>query len=111
MRLDSDALAHERLERIASVMAEGVLSGELEGGNPRALALAFSGVMDLHVMAKARHPEVTLTAELGEGLVDLFLDGARGVKAGRADLRYALEGIYPAVPARSAVEAKGKRKS
>ncbi len=110
MRLDSDKLAQERFDRIAKVMAEGVLRGELKGGNPRALALAFSGVMDLHVMAKARHPEVELTAELGDGLVDLFMDGAAGAKAGRAELRYALDGIYPVGPAGGTGRSKGKRK-
>jgi AcrR family transcriptional regulator len=110
MRLDSDKLAQERFDRIAGVMADGVERGELHGGNPRALALAFSGVMDLHVMAKARHPNVELTAGLGDGLVDLFLDGAVGASRDRAELRYALEGIYPADPAGVADKENGKRK-
>ena len=40
------------------------------------LALAFNALMDFHMMVKSRYPSVTLTPDLGKGLVDLFLRGA-----------------------------------
>lgn len=97
IRIDSEKLAQERLYRIVAIMADGLKSGEIGGGDPGALALAFSGMMDLHVMAKARNPEIALSKELGGALVDLFMDGAAHGGNGRAQLRYALNGIYPAV--------------
>lgn len=96
IRIDSEKLAQERLYRIVAIMADGLTSGEIGGGDPGALALAFSGMMDLHVMAKARNSGMVLSAELGGALVDLFMDGAAHNGDGRAQLRYALQGIYPA---------------
>jgi hypothetical protein len=109
MRLDPDKLARERFDRIAAVMAQGLERGELSGGDPRALALAFSGVMDLHVMTKARHPDVKLSAELGGALVDLFMNGAAGEPPG-GGLHYVLDGIYPVDAVSPAVKTNGRRK-
>lgn len=95
IRIDSEMLAQQRLHRIVAIMADGVTSGEIGGGDPGALALAFSGIMDLHVMAKARNSEITLNDDLGGALVDLFMDGAAQSGESRAQLRYALEGIHP----------------
>lgn len=111
IRIDSDKLAQERLYRIVAIMADGVRSGEIGGGDPGALALAFSGMMDLHVMAKARNPEIALSTELGSALVDLFMDGAAHNGAGRSQLKYALEGKYPAVPQGAAGAGRRERES
>ena len=77
IQLDTAALAHQRFERIARVMREGLAVGDVMGGDAETLALAFLGIMDMHIMAKAQRPEGELTAELADGLVDMFLDGAR----------------------------------
>jgi len=58
------------------IMQAGLDRGELSGGEPEALALAFNALMDFHMMVKSRYPSVTLTPDLGKGLVDLFLRGA-----------------------------------
>ncbi|NIA13632.1 MAG: TetR family transcriptional regulator [Nitrospiraceae bacterium] len=76
IQLDTLALAQQRFEPIARVMREGLVSAEVMGGDAETLALAFSGIMDMHIMAKAQRPEGELTAELADGLVDMFLDGA-----------------------------------
>ena len=101
MRLDSRELAQARFERIVRVMAEGRESGELTGGDPAALALAFSGFMDLHVMAKGHNPEVSLDAELGDALVELFISGAAKGGAG-------LEGLRPVVQAPNAADGHSR---
>ncbi len=75
-RLDQMGLVEARFDLIVEVMREGLESGELRGDDPEALALAFCGVMDMHVMARLHRPGAHLTAELGSGLVDLFFDGA-----------------------------------
>ncbi len=100
MRLDSRELAQQRFGRIVEVMTAGRESGELSGGDPAALALAFSGLMDLHVMAKGHNPEVELDAGLGDALVELFMSGAARGGAG-------LEGLRPVVEMPAADTASG----
>jgi TetR/AcrR family transcriptional regulator len=73
-------LIDERLRRVVSVMRLGAEAGEVRGADPRALGLAFSGMMDMYLMGKVRHPHAPLTPELGEALVDLFLEGAGNVR-------------------------------
>lgn len=89
MRLDSEQLAQERFVRITALMQEGLDRGEIVGGDAASLALAFSGFMDMHVMAKAHRPEARLTPELGAALVDLFMDGATHAGTDRSALTYA----------------------
>ncbi len=76
MRVDAALLAQGRLMRVAQIMQDALDEQEIFGGDATSLALAFCGFMDMHVMAKAHRPERKLTPELGESLVDLFLDGA-----------------------------------
>ncbi len=71
-----EPLLDEWFSRLVDVMHEGLQRGELSGGEPEALALAFNALMDFHMMVKSRYPSVTLTPELGKGLVALFLRGA-----------------------------------
>jgi len=89
MRLDSKALGRERFTRLVLIMQKGIDDGVLHGDAP-ALALAFTGLTDLYVMAKARESAVTLTPELAEALVDLFLAGAVHESTHRAALRFPL---------------------
>lgn len=72
---DARRLAAERFQRIVRVVREGIESGEIHGGDAESLSLMFSGIMDIHVMARLQHPEASLTAEMAEGLVNLFFDG------------------------------------
>jgi len=109
MRINSEQLAQERFARVTKIMADGLATGEISGGEAGALALAFSGLMDLHVMGKARHPEVQLSITLGDALVDLFMDGASGQSSDRAGLRYAFEPVIPAVTKNAAQKRNGKR--
>ena len=74
--LDRTILAHKRFRLIEFIMSDGLANRELSGGDAQSLALVFMGVMDMHIMAKMSRPELTLTKELGEGLVELFLSGA-----------------------------------
>lgn len=74
---DRGKLVDERLRRIVGIMRAGIDDGEIASGDPRALALAFSGMMDMYLMGKVRHPKAMLSAALGESLVDLFLRGAQ----------------------------------
>jgi AcrR family transcriptional regulator len=72
----NEPLLEARYSRFIDVMQEGLKRGELTGGDPEALALAFNALMDFHVMAKSRFPGITLTNDLGKALVDLFMKGA-----------------------------------
>lgn len=92
MRLDSRELAQARFGRLVRVMADGLESGELAGGDASALALAFSGLMDMHVMSKGHNPEVSLDAELGDALVALFMSGAQQRGRGLDGLKSIVEG-------------------
>ncbi len=74
--LDRSKLGPRRFKLIEEVMREGLEKGELAGGDSRSLTLVFLGIMDMHVMAKSDRPDVRLTCELGEGLVDLLFHGA-----------------------------------
>ena len=71
-----EPLLDEWFARLVKIMQAGLDRGELSGGEPEALALAFNALMDFHMMVKSRYPSVTLTPDLGKGLVDLFLRGA-----------------------------------
>lgn len=76
-KLDRDGLWESRYSRIAKIMQAGIDSGEFAGRNCESLAMAFCGMMDMHIMVKINRPHTTLSNELGEALVDLFLEGAR----------------------------------
>lgn len=91
MRVDTQQLVQGRLMRVALVMQDALDDEEIFGGDASSLALAFCGFMDMHVMAKARRPERTLTPELGDALVDLFLDGAGSATRTGAPLQFDLE--------------------
>ncbi len=110
MRIDSEQLAQERFARVTKIMEDGLASGEIGGGEAGALALAFSGLMDMHVMGKARHPEVKLSPALGDALVDLFMDGARGATAARTALPHVFGPVLSSSATRAAGLKKGKRK-
>jgi hypothetical protein len=66
----------ERFSRIVTLMEQGIETGELAPGDPAELALAFSGLMDMHVMATFDDPSATHTEATAERLVSLFLHGA-----------------------------------
>lgn len=84
--LDRRALANERIHRIAAAMQQGLDAGEIAGGDAYAFTIVFSGIMDMHIMAKSGRPEGRLTPDLAESLVDLFLSGARAGGALRTPL-------------------------
>ncbi len=75
--LDRDVLARQRFRLLELIMRDGLERKELSGGDAQCLTLVFMGILDMHVMAKSNRPETRLTRELAEGLVDLFLAGAR----------------------------------
>ena len=75
-QIDKDRFVLGRFGRITRIMRDGLESGELAGGSAETLAVAFSGIMDMHLMAKTYQSHGTLTPELGDELVDLFLQGA-----------------------------------
>lgn len=79
-QLEKDQFVVGRFQRITRIMRDGLKSGELAGGNEETLAVAFSGMMDMHIMAKTYQPDATLTGELGRELVDLFVEGASNPK-------------------------------
>lgn len=74
--LDKEALVQDRLERMSAIMQEGIDRGELSNADPRTLALMFNGLVDIHAMARVRDPNLRLTREFANTLVDLFFDGA-----------------------------------
>ena len=69
-------LGRMRFKIIEEIMREALDKHELTGGDSRALTLVFLGIMEMHVMAKSDRPEIRLTDELADGLVDLFYYGA-----------------------------------
>ncbi len=75
-KLDKDQLWESRYSRIKKIMDYGVASGTFAGRDPETLAMAFCGMMDMHIMVKINRPHTTLPKELGEALVDLFVEGA-----------------------------------
>lgn len=81
--LDISEMTLRRFRVVADIMRAGLESGELSGGDAQTLALAFFGVMDMHLMARVHRPHAQLTDALADGLVDLFLEGAGGRKGPR----------------------------
>lgn len=74
--LDRNRLGRKRFKVVEEVMREGLDKKELSGGDPQGLALAFIGIMEMHIMAKSNRPEIRLAPEMADALVDLFLAGA-----------------------------------
>lgn len=74
--LDVEELGFRRLQGLACIMGDGIESGELGAGDAWSLAVAFSGIIDMCIMAKSHQRDSRLTPELADGLVDLFLQGA-----------------------------------
>lgn len=77
-RLDREELGQQRFARISAIMTEGLESGELQGGDADYLAMVFASIMDMHVMAYTDQKDASLSEELGEKLVNSFMDGAAG---------------------------------
>jgi len=76
-KLDKDALWESRFTRIKGIMQEGIESGDFAACGADTLAMSFCGMMDMHIMTKTNRPHMELSQELGETIVDIFLDGAR----------------------------------
>lgn len=72
---EATRLTRQRSERILRIIEGGIASGDLAVDDAGELALMFSGIMDIHVMARVRRGEPALTSEMGEMLVDRFLKG------------------------------------
>ncbi len=70
------ALWERRFRRIVNVLRDGMEHGEIKVAEPEQVAMAFCGVMDMHIMARVNRAGVKLTRELGDKLLDLFLAGA-----------------------------------
>lgn len=75
-QFDKERLNIDRMRRIVRIMSDGLGTGELTGGDAGSLALAFSGMLDLPIMAKSHRRDAVLSAEFADGLVELFLHGA-----------------------------------
>ncbi len=82
--LDIHEMTLRRFQVVANIMRAGLESGELGGGDAETLALAFFGVMDMHLMARVHRPHARLTDTLADGLVDLFMEGAGHRKEARS---------------------------
>lgn len=67
-----------RFGLIVWIFREALATGEVRGGSPESLALAFCCLMDQHinVLCSLPNPEFRLTQELADALVMLFLHGA-----------------------------------
>lgn len=65
-----------RMGRMARIMSDGMAEGVLGDADPLSLAIAFNGMMDMHVMARLHQLEAELSAELADELVELFIEGA-----------------------------------
>lgn len=74
--LDRNRLGRKRFKLIEEIMRVGLERKEISGGDPQSLALVFIGIMEMHIMAKSNRPDIRLSQELAEGLVDLFFAGA-----------------------------------
>lgn len=74
--LDKEALGEERFARLYALMEQGIDRGELRDADAETLARAFSGMVDMQVLAMFSDPSAAPSPELGDRLVDLFLDGA-----------------------------------
>jgi len=98
--IDRDWIIRERLGRIVRIMEEGIASGEVGRGDAMTLAVAFAGFMDMHIMGKAHQPQAHLSSDLGEALVDLFLDGASspGESGDALQSPFTIRGEVPGAP-------------
>ncbi|VTS05071.1 TetR/AcrR family transcriptional regulator [Tuwongella immobilis] len=69
--------SRDRFLIVLQIIHAGLTEGELHGGDPTALALAFCSLMDHHINILSRFDDVAvrLTPELADALVDLFLHG------------------------------------
>ena len=92
--LDRNRLGRKRFKLIESIMREGLDSREICGGDAQSLTLVFLGIMEMHIMAKSNRPDIRLSQELAEGLVDLFFSGAAFEESPTTNLRslYSLTG-------------------
>jgi AcrR family transcriptional regulator len=75
-RFDKIALWRKQFGRIVAVFEEGLRQGELASGDSERLALAFSGMLELHVMARVNGATGPLTRALAHELTALYLEGA-----------------------------------
>lgn len=75
LRLNREQLEAERIGRIVRIMQDGLEQGEILEGDAVTLAVVFSGLVDMHVMARGAHRISCLTASHGQALVNLFFFG------------------------------------
>ena len=76
LTLDKEELGRRRFERVMRIMRDGIARGELAYTNPEQLALMFTGIVDMAVMAWVAHPNSPLSDEMADALVTTFLNGA-----------------------------------
>ena len=84
--LDKEALGQERFARLVALMEQGLADGELRSADAETLARAFAGMVDMQVLSLFSDPNAAPTPELGDRLVDLFLDGAAAADDPRQQL-------------------------
>lgn len=75
-RFDKVALWRKQFGRVVAVFEEGLRTGELRPGDAERLALAFSGMLELHVMARVHGATGSLTRALAHELTEIYLQGA-----------------------------------
>jgi AcrR family transcriptional regulator len=79
-------------EFIHDLMKAGIKEGDLDGRfEPRDLAVAWYGLMNIYVMGKLFQPDVSYNAKTAENVVELFFSGAdaRRRKKGAGALAHA----------------------
>ena len=74
-QLDKTRLWESWFSCIRDIMTEGLDAGDLHGEDAHELAVAFAGMVTLHIMLRVNRPETRLRPEQGEALVDVFLTG------------------------------------
>ena len=76
IHLDKEKLGMERFTRIVELMRQGIEGGHLRDTDAEELAMAWAGLVDMHVMAGIDKPEAVWTDDYAGVLVDQFLYGA-----------------------------------
>ena len=72
-----DKLTSIRFDLVTQLMRDGIAAGELQPADPEFLALTFCCLMDqpINIFARRAKPKRSLTSQLADAIVDLFLHG------------------------------------
>ena len=74
-QIDKEQFRRKRFQVVQEIIQQGLLTGEITGGDALSLSSVFVGLVDTQIMAKSHMANLCLNDELADNLMGLFFHG------------------------------------